>query len=545
MIKESRSRPPEGHSLILEPGWLASTDVPAAQTVESRLKRPTVPDSDAACGSSWHAYNPVKQWRSRNRNPNDRAKVFFGNNANDTDNHVSSKRGERSDSGWQVFEVLALCRPSTREAHHPRPHARHVVAGRRRSLTSTLAVQAGLLLCLLLVGTAVLWGSPLRRYPAAGDPQHAEDAVLPDLARDDLFSLPRRGASSTWWVTASEPCGIEKQGTWLSRSFWTRLSRGCADDQLEAVDGSSTSKPPQWDDASMEARNSGLTSKAGRHMRVRLLWWSKLKVLARKDWRAVRLACDLLARGCLDLLSDNLFKWHLRSLVWGTPRPSQLTNVSHVMGGQYAWTLGDREGFCSIIGPGSGTSNIAIVGNGPLSAEQRKAIEASDLVVRFNAMNNRLPGERTDVWFVRYMDRPPMYFWGLTQLGSRLSSEVVDSARAVVFLGGPLSSLPSLYRNPVTLACLRQPYLKTQDKKLFQVNITGYWHLYTQVLSWKTDLRGESRRHAFLWSPRNAGSVGLRGHHTSKSARVRLQLVQGQLCTASHGCRGDSGSPPP
>ena len=33
--------------------------------------------------------------------------------------------------------------------------------------------------------------------------------------------------------------------------------------------------------------------------------------------------------------------------------------------------------------------SIAVVGNGPLSARQRQQIDATDVVVRFNKMNNR------------------------------------------------------------------------------------------------------------------------------------------------------------
>lgn len=80
---------------------------------------------------------------------------------------------------------------------------------------------------------------------------------------------------------------------------------------------------------------------------------------------------------------------HVKRLVWRTPHPSRLTDVNEVVDGPHKWTFGDRESFCNLVGPKSGTSTVALVGNGPLDRDQRLAIASADLIVRFNAMNNR------------------------------------------------------------------------------------------------------------------------------------------------------------
>ena len=52
------------------------------------------------------------------------------------------------------------------------------------------------------------------------------------------------------------------------------------------------------------------------------------------------------------------------------------------------WSLGSHAAVCESIAPRN-SSTLAIVGNGPLTSEQRQTIAAMDRVVRFNAMNNR------------------------------------------------------------------------------------------------------------------------------------------------------------
>ena len=50
----------------------------------------------------------------------------------------------------------------------------------------------------------------------------------------------------------------------------------------------------------------------------------------------------------------------------------------------------------------------------------------------------RLPGERTDVWMVRYHGLRPSLFWGLRQLTRREAAQIAASAKLVLFLGGHL-----------------------------------------------------------------------------------------------------------
>jgi hypothetical protein len=54
------------------------------------------------------------------------------------------------------------------------------------------------------------------------------------------------------------------------------------------------------------------------------------------------------------------------------------------------WLHGSQEGFAAALkaGTGGGGGRLAVVGNGPITKEQRE-IELADTVVRFNAMNNR------------------------------------------------------------------------------------------------------------------------------------------------------------
>ena len=47
--------------------------------------------------------------------------------------------------------------------------------------------------------------------------------------------------------------------------------------------------------------------------------------------------------------------------------------------------------------------SVALVGNGPISEEDRAKIESFDCVVRFNDMKNKRPGERSDVHVSRYL----------------------------------------------------------------------------------------------------------------------------------------------
>lgn len=55
-----------------------------------------------------------------------------------------------------------------------------------------------------------------------------------------------------------------------------------------------------------------------------------------------------------------------------------------VPGAPFLW--GSPDQLCSIL---NATDNVALVGNGPLTSEQRQAINQAGRVVRINALNNR------------------------------------------------------------------------------------------------------------------------------------------------------------
>lgn len=55
-----------------------------------------------------------------------------------------------------------------------------------------------------------------------------------------------------------------------------------------------------------------------------------------------------------------------------------------VRGAPFLW--GSPDQLCSIV---NATDDVALVGNGPLTSEQRQAINQAGTVVRINALNNR------------------------------------------------------------------------------------------------------------------------------------------------------------
>ena len=65
---------------------------------------------------------------------------------------------------------------------------------------------------------------------------------------------------------------------------------------------------------------------------------------------------------------------------------TQLWNTSFA-NAEHNWPLGSHSTLCQNIAPAN-ASTLAIVGNGPVTAEQRRLIHGMDRVVRFNAANN-------------------------------------------------------------------------------------------------------------------------------------------------------------
>ena len=68
----------------------------------------------------------------------------------------------------------------------------------------------------------------------------------------------------------------------------------------------------------------------------------------------------------------------------------------------------------------------------------------------------RLPGERTDVWMVRYHGLRPSLFWGLRQLTRGEAAQVAAGAKLVLFLGGHLRGR---YEAAVAEALERYPFV--------------------------------------------------------------------------------------
>ena len=73
-----------------------------------------------------------------------------------------------------------------------------------------------------------------------------------------------------------------------------------------------------------------------------------------------------------------------------------------------------------------GVRRVAIVGNGPLDEAARAGVEAADLVVRFNLMNNwRRFEEAADVWVIRFSAEASLRYWGITNLRGEDAARVV------------------------------------------------------------------------------------------------------------------------
>ncbi|KAK9853920.1 hypothetical protein WJX84_007750 [Apatococcus fuscideae] len=83
-----------------------------------------------------------------------------------------------------------------------------------------------------------------------------------------------------------------------------------------------------------------------------------------------------------------------------------------------------------------GTLRIAIIGNGPITPEDRTEINdpTRQTVIRINAANNRLPGERTDVWIMRHSSTAEMNLWGLSQMEPALAQDALNSTHSFWFM---------------------------------------------------------------------------------------------------------------
>ena len=85
------------------------------------------------------------------------------------------------------------------------------------------------------------------------------------------------------------------------------------------------------------------------------------------------------------LLSEGPAAWTWKWLFYGKRNPAPLWDASSFgPKAKYQWGSGDQ--LCGIL---NATDDIALVGNGPLTDEQREQISKAGRVVRFNALNNR------------------------------------------------------------------------------------------------------------------------------------------------------------
>ena len=77
--------------------------------------------------------------------------------------------------------------------------------------------------------------------------------------------------------------------------------------------------------------------------------------------------------------------WMYQWLVYGRKNPVPLWDA-RTFGPKASYPWGSADQLCSIL---NSTDDVALVGNGPLSQEQREEISRAGKVVRFNALNNR------------------------------------------------------------------------------------------------------------------------------------------------------------
>lgn len=59
-----------------------------------------------------------------------------------------------------------------------------------------------------------------------------------------------------------------------------------------------------------------------------------------------------------------------------------------MMGSKATWLHGSSQGLSEAL-QANKSKTVAVVGNGPISDKQRLKISEADIIVRFNAMNNR------------------------------------------------------------------------------------------------------------------------------------------------------------
>lgn len=118
---------------------------------------------------------------------------------------------------------------------------------------------------------------------------------------------------------------------------------------------------------------------------------------------------------------------------------------------------------------------IAVVGNGPLSEEQRQEINSNfDIVIRFNKLNNWLCGDQLGVWLMRSTDeaRSTFSYQGLGQLELCSSKRALESASAVWLLGGSQANASHMFAS----------YPELTAKSPIVVQLAPWQDVYSEVV---------------------------------------------------------------
>lgn len=190
--------------------------------------------------------------------------------------------------------------------------------------------------------------------------------------------------------------------------------------------------------------------------------------------------------------------------------------------------------------------SVALVGNGPLTETQRLKIEVSDLVIRFNKLNNRFCGERLDVWLLRRAEEATLQWHGLGELAHCSTAEALEQNPLLWLYGGS-----SWWFNPysVVAAAVRFPQIARRLawqglpfapwKNLYQTYVTPLGSPSTGWIGLMLALDckprdAELHLYGFNWSRRH-----WRSHAIAAEERfVRMLADRRRLTVHETACKG-------
>ncbi len=184
----------------------------------------------------------------------------------------------------------------------------------------------------------------------------AEQSALDTMPPPGRFNAARNGGGSSS----------------SSSSFPSASSQGSSSNgRFSFLDGGSSAVLHKHSYQEMRERN-----------RDRLPKWARRALKAMEDF----FAKDPVLRY---ILSPGPAAWTYGWLMHGRRNPAPLWDAQ-TFGPQVAeYPWGSADQLCSIL---NSTDDVALVGNGPLTDEQREEISRAGRVVRFNALNNRCAG---------------------------------------------------------------------------------------------------------------------------------------------------------